>query len=77
MIRRPAGGFRRDPAKSKLGKIEFVDKDIDDPNRIVLTDPVFQQFRKQRALAAIRSLNEALHPILRSKPEEIAAVKIT
>jgi hypothetical protein len=64
MIRRPASGLRVDPAKPKIGQIEFVDKDIDDPNRIVLTDPIFQQFRKQRALTAIRPFNEAPHPIL-------------
>jgi hypothetical protein len=64
MIRRPASGLRGDPAKSKLRKIEFVHKHIDDPNRIVLADPVFQMIRKQRALPAIRSFNEAPHPIL-------------
>jgi hypothetical protein len=35
-----------DPTKPKLAQIEFLDKDIDYPNRIVLTDPVFQTFRK-------------------------------
>jgi hypothetical protein len=49
MIRRPARDLGIDPAEPKLGQIEFVDKDIDHPNRIVLTDPVFQAFRKQRA----------------------------
>ena len=46
MIRRPAGYLRNDPAEPKLGEIEFVDKDIDDPNGIVLADPVFQTFGK-------------------------------
>ena len=32
--------------------------------RIVLADPVFQAFRKQRGLTAIDPLNEAPHPIL-------------
>jgi hypothetical protein len=31
------------PAKSKFRQIEFVDKNVDDANRIVLADPVFQQ----------------------------------
>src|SRR5262245_7610969 len=44
------------------------DKDLDHPNRIILSDPVFQAFGKQRALAAIYPLNEALHPI----PPQIA-----
>src|SRR5260370_4758155 len=48
--------------------ISIVHKDVDHPNRIVLADPVFQAFRKQRALTAIRALNEASHPI----PPQIA-----
>ena len=44
MIRRPAGYLRIDPAEPKLGKIEFVDKDIDDPNRV-----------SSRAVAATRN----------------------
>ena len=68
MIRRPAGCLGIDPAKPKLGQIEFLDKDVNHPNRIVLADPVFQAFRKQRALPAIRPLNKALHPI----PPQIA-----
>src|SRR5260370_37014301 len=51
-------------ADPKLGTIEPVDKDVDRRNRIVLADPVFQAFRKQRALTAIRHLNEAPHRIL-------------
>jgi hypothetical protein len=52
MIRRPAGCLGIDRAEPKLGQIEFVDKDIDYANGIVLADPVFQAFRKQRALPA-------------------------
>src|SRR5450759_2137728 len=65
MIRRPTGYLGFDPAEPKLSQIEFIDKDIDDPNRIVLADPVFHAFRKQRALPAIRALNKSLHPIPR------------
>ena len=64
MIRRTAGDLGGDPAKSKLSQFEFVNKDVDDANRVVLNDPVFQRFRKQRPLTAIRSLNETPHPIL-------------
>src|SRR5450830_2083148 len=63
MIRRPARYLGIDPAKPKFGQIEFLDKDIDHANRIVLADPVCHAFRKQRALPAIRPLNEALHLI--------------
>src|SRR5208283_2423799 len=62
MIRRPTGRFGIDPAKAKLAQIELLDKDVNHPNRIVLADPVFQAFRKQRALPAIRARNKALHP---------------
>jgi hypothetical protein len=68
MIRRSAGYLGLDTVESKSGKIEFVHKDVDHPNRIVLADPVFQAFRKQRALHPIRALNEAPHPI----PPQIA-----
>src|SRR6266699_5759075 len=64
MIRRPAGCLRIDPVEPKLGQIKFLDKDVDYANGIVLADPVFKAFRKQRALPTIRPLNEALHPIL-------------
>src|SRR5260370_4374767 len=56
--------FRIDPAEPVLGQIEHLDKDVNHANRIVLANPVFQAFRKQRALPAIRALNEAPHPIL-------------
>src|ERR1035437_7583641 len=64
MIRRPARYLGIDPAKPKFGQIEVLDKDVDNANRIVLADPVCHAFRKQRALPAIRPLNEALHLIL-------------
>ena len=64
MIRGSAGCFGIDPTKPELGQIEFFDEDIDHANRIVLADPVFQAFRKQRGLTAIDPLNEAPNPIL-------------
>ncbi|HUK47720.1 MAG TPA: hypothetical protein VLW06_09015, partial [Terriglobales bacterium] len=45
--------------KPKLAQIEFIDKQVDHPNRIILANPIFQAFRKQRALRAVNSLNEA------------------
>src|SRR5262249_41088325 len=68
MIRRPTGCFRIDPAKAKLAQIEFLNKNVDHANGIVLINPVFQALRKQRALPTIRALNEAPHPI----PPQIA-----
>src|ERR1700756_3832259 len=63
MIRRPARGRRIDPFKGHLGQIERVDKNVDHTDRIVLADPVFHAFRKQRALPTIDAFDEALHPI--------------
>src|ERR1700730_15274716 len=63
MIGRPAGGLGSNPFKAELAQIEFVHKQVNHPNWIILVDPVLQAFRKERALCAIRSLNEALHPI--------------
>jgi hypothetical protein len=64
MVRRPPGDFGIDTAEPKLGKIEFVDKNVDHPNRIVVIYPICQAFGKQRALTAIHSLNKASHSIL-------------
>ncbi len=73
MIRRPPRYLGIDPFEPKLGKIEFVGKDIDHPNGIVLIDPVFQAFRQQRPLPTIRPFNEALHPT----PPQIARSSCT
>jgi hypothetical protein len=67
MIGRPAGRQRLDPVEPEAEKIEFIDEDIDRPNRIVVADPVFQALRKQRALAAINTLDKTLHQTLPSK----------
>src|SRR5262249_59818606 len=36
MIRRSAGRLRIDSVEPKLAEVEFVDKDVDHPNRIIL-----------------------------------------
>src|SRR5262249_17913304 len=46
MIRGSAGHLGLDTVEPKLGKIEFIHKNIDHPNRIVHADPVSQAFRK-------------------------------
>src|SRR5919198_4659679 len=67
-VRRPAGDLGLNSAETKLRQIKPFDKGLDHPNRIIFIDPVFQAFGKQRGLAAIYPLNEALHPI----PPQIA-----
>jgi hypothetical protein len=69
MIGRPTGHFRSNPIEPQRGQLEFVNKGIDRPNRIVLIDPILQGFRKQRCLLAINPLDEAPHPI----PPQITA----
>src|SRR5262249_42251041 len=76
MVRRPAGDLGLNSTEPKLSQIEPLDKDLDHPNRIILIDPIFQAFRKQRALATIRSLNKAPHPILR-QPRRNHTARIT
>ena len=61
---------RVDPAEPKFGQIELIDKDVDHANGIVIDDPVFQTFGKQRALTAIHLFNEAFHPIPRKTAQE-------
>ena len=68
MIRRPSGRLRRDPVKSQRCQIEFIDKDVDHLNGIVLVNPVSKALGKQRCLTTIRTLNKALHPIPRRAP---------
>jgi hypothetical protein len=63
MVRRSSRCLWINPAELKLRQIELVDKDIDDANRIVLPDPIFQAFRKKRILPAIRAFNKASHLI--------------
>src|SRR5262245_64724646 len=64
MVRGPASYLGSNSVKSQLRQIKLINKDIDHLDRIILIDPVFQTLRKQRALLAIRALNEALHLIL-------------
>ena len=46
VITRPAGLLRICPLKSEVAKIKLLDKDIEHPNRIVITDPIFQTLTK-------------------------------
>src|SRR5215831_5069978 len=64
MVRGPTSYLGSNPVKSQLRQIKLINKDIDHLDRIILVDPVFQTLGKQRALFAIRALNEALHLIL-------------
>jgi hypothetical protein len=45
MIGRPSRRSRRHPGKSQGRKVQFVDEDLDYPNRILLADLIFQAVR--------------------------------
>jgi hypothetical protein len=64
MIGWTSRGLGIDAAATEPAEIQLIDKDIDHPNRIVLTNPAPNAFGEQRRLTAIRPLNETLHPIL-------------
>jgi len=68
MRSRPSGLRRLGPFEFQLGEIERIDECVDHSNRVVLVDPVVQAFRKQRALAAIYSLDKSAS----SDPPQIA-----
>jgi hypothetical protein len=77
MIRGPAGGLRINPFEPKFRQIKPANKNVDNPNRIVLANPVFQAFGKQRALLAINALNEAAHSesLRKSRRNHTARIK--
>jgi len=45
MVGRPACRRRRHPRKTQGGKVEFVDEDLDHPNRVLLVDVILQAVR--------------------------------
>ncbi len=73
MIARPAGRPRRNPVKPQAAKIELIDKNIDHPHRVVVTDSVFQPLGKQKVLRALHLLDKTLHQTLPPKHGRIIA----
>jgi hypothetical protein len=63
-----------DTVEPKSGKIERVDECIDRANWVLFVNPVIEAFGKQRALSAIRTFDEALHPIPPKNHEGIIAI---
>ena len=72
MIGRPARRRRNHPLKAQTLQIQFVDKDIDDPDGIILGHIVIETLGKQRLLLAICTLNEAAHRRMESSSTMIA-----
>src|SRR6185436_20586228 len=61
MIGWPACRCRRHPRKAQAGQVQFVDEDLDHPNRILLVDVILQAMRQQRRLHPVFALNEPMH----------------
>ena len=62
MVGWTARGLGIDAAETEPTEIQFIDKDIDHPHRIVLANPVLKVFREKRRLTPIYPLNKTLHP---------------
>src|ERR1700685_4352954 len=73
MIRRSSGRLRLHPVKSQRRQIEFIDKDVDHLNGIVLVNPVSKALGKQRCLTTICTFNKAPHPIPPQSTSRITA----
>ena len=61
MIRRTPCRRRRNTLKSKNREVQLLDKRLNDPNLVLLTNKVVQILRKQDALSPILPLDKALH----------------
>ena len=61
MVGRPAGDGWLSPVKAQPAKVKMFDEDIDDTNRVVLGDKIFQILGKQGALHPVIALNEPFH----------------
>ncbi len=61
MVARTTRRRRNHPIEPERPKVQLVDEHLDRPDRILLGDPVVQVLRKQHALTAILTLDEALH----------------
>ncbi|CTQ49450.1 hypothetical protein JDO7802_01464 [Jannaschia donghaensis] len=55
---RPPGGG---PFEPKPDKVNILDEEIDDSNRLFFVDPVLQSLRKQRYLVSTDTLNRSRH----------------
>jgi hypothetical protein len=61
VIRRAAGRRRLYTFEAQCLKIKFLDEDVDDSHRVVLTDIVIKAFGQQRHLLSVFALDASLH----------------
>jgi hypothetical protein len=50
VVARPSRSCRRSTLETELGKVQLFDEKIDNPDQMILADPVLQPLRKQRRL---------------------------
>lgn len=60
MVGLPPSGCRINTRKTQASKIQLIDRDIDDPDRIVIRDVVVEHRRKQGALGPAFALDKML-----------------
>ena len=73
MIGGTSGRFWNHTVKAQRPEIQLIDKHVDHPHRVVLSNVVIQILGKQNALPAVLTFVEALHLQLRSSVVEILA----
>lgn len=55
---------RRRALETQADQVQLVHEQVDDPDQVILADPVIQPFRKQRRLPTIDALDEPCHACL-------------
>src|SRR6478609_3334893 len=66
MVARTARRLGNHAFKTQLAQVQFINEDVDHPNRIVLRHVVVKILGKQDTLPTVFTLNEALHLSSRS-----------
>ena len=61
MVGRPARRLRHNAREPQRRQVQLVDEHVDHPDRVVLRHIVIQILRKQNALPAVLTLDEATH----------------
>src|ERR1700682_2219246 len=64
MVGGTPGHFRIHTLKTQLVQIQLIDKYVNDPNRVILSDVVVEMLGKQCALRTIFAFDKSLHQSL-------------
>ena len=66
MIGRSTSGRGVNTFEAETAEVEFVNEDLDDADRVVLSDLVVQALGQQRDLRSILAFDESLHVVARN-----------